>query len=375
MSSLSPSMCTSSSNVFSWKISLDEWTNVAKGEFLPLQFETVIPPQGQKAIWRLEVFPKGSLETKETIDIRLGFFNSENDFVFDDDDMDYFHIETAYKIFTGRSLDMSHSRSLYSFHSSIFKQFSHHWLGDSYKIGSVSHLHDENKFLTLEFEIKMTFATRMKFQWSCDKQMFVNNFGEFHRDSGDVKILCCGKEILFDKLLLTSQSPVFKAMFEQDSKENKESCVDITDCTPEAVEEFKFFLYHAKMRPVRFTSVDLELIIGVVHLSSKYQVWLLMDICKDVLMDILNVDNVLKIMVVIDKYELGHTISEMVSNFMKENIAMIVDKEDWSEFLGEYPALVKDLVLDMKKEMVDTNDALKNARNNVCATCFEYCDH
>merc|ERR1719186_1874999 len=273
---------------------------------------------------------------------------------------------------------MSRSISFLSFHSSRFKQDLYRWLEDSYEVGSVEDRAVDG-FLTFEFEIRTYLAPKLKFQNTTDKQEFVNNFEEFHFD-GDVKIFCEDKEFRCHKLLLTSQSPVFKAMFDQEnSKESIENTVDIQDCTPEAVEDFLFFLYNAMLRSFRFPSANLELMFGLVHLSSKYQVGQLMPSCMDFLMDIMTVDNVLKILVVVDRYELGSPISSMVREFMKENIEVIVDKEEWGDFVAD-PSFVKDFILDINKELVDTKEALKKAegcrydyhgKNSKCAMCKE----
>ena len=162
-----------------------------------------------------------------------------------------------------------------------------------------------------------------------------------------------------NKLLLTSQSPVFKAMFAQDSKEKADNCVTIDDGSPEAIQEFLFFLYHAKLRRIPFTSAELEVVFGLVHLASKYQVELLMNICKDVLMEILDMENVLQIRMVIDKHPELIEISGMVDSFMKENIEEIVVKDGWSEFVVTNPSLVTQLCLDMKEEMREVKQVLE----------------
>jgi len=348
----------------------------------------MVPPQGKKVKWNLLIFPKGVIED-ETRYVKVGMevedYEDDLDvdrWLYTDDVTAQFQIETAYSfrhsVETGPiGIDMSRSLSFLSFHSSRFKQDLYRWLEDSYEVGTVEDRAVDG-FLTFEFEIRTYLAPKLKFQCTTDKQEFVNNFEEFHLDGdGDVKICCGGKEFRCHKLLLTSQSPVFKAMFDQEgSKESIENVVDIQDCTPEAVKDFVFFLYNAKLRPAKFTSADLELMFGLIHLTSKYQVSLLMNSCIDVLMDIMSVDNVLRILVVVNKYELGShvsdSITDMVCDFMKKNIAVIVEKDEWDGFVAEYPSLVKNLILDM-------NNALKTAescdicdgKDIICADCNE----
>jgi len=374
--SSSTRVCDSSYNVFSWKISMEDWTEVIEGESLPLQFETVVPPKGVNVTWNLKIFPKGTSEVEKK-DIKVGIeIEDYEDELDTDDDKAQFQIETAYRI---RHSSITKS-SISTIHSSMFKQHPHQWL-NSYEDCTVEAVEGMavNGFLTFEFEIRTYSASKWRFQLSTHKESFVNNFEEFQK-YGDVKIFCGAKEFRCHKLLLTSQSPVFKAMFDQEnSKESIYNAVDIQDCTPEAVEDFLFFLYNAMLRPFRFSSVNLELLFGLVHLSSKYQVELLMPSCMDFLMDIMAVDNVLKIFVVVDRYKLGSHISNMVREFMKKNIAVLVDKEEWGDFVAD-PSFVKDFILDINKELADTKEALKKAesckydfhgKNIKCAMCNE----
>eukprot|EP00092_Neocalanus_flemingeri_P017407 GFUD01018829.1.p1 GENE.GFUD01018829.1~~GFUD01018829.1.p1 ORF type:complete len:369 (+),score=80.43 GFUD01018829.1:55-1161(+) len=357
--------CASSSSVFSWKISLGDWTMCSEGQSLRLQFESKVPPDGEKIMWTLSIYPKGELLEEETTNVLVALQFKKEDYYDDAEDMAQFQIETAYRIRKSgqtRPMDMSKSRSLCSTHTSIFKESDSFWLEQSYLVNSVEDRAVDG-FLTLELEMRTYAAPKLQNQVTVSKHKFLNNFEKFYVEAGgDVKIVCGGKEFHCHKLLLASQSPVFKAMFEVDSKENKENCVHIADCTPEAVEEFMFFLYNAMLRPAGFTSTDLELMLGLVHLTSKYQVSVLMASCLDVLMDIMDVDNVLQIMVAVDKYQVAGI--ETVCEFMKENIAVIVIKEDWGEFVVNYPMLVKDLILDMNQEMIDIKDALKDKNIN-----------
>jgi len=367
--SSSTRVCDSSYNVFSWKISMEDWTEVIEGESLPLQFETVVPPKGVNVTWNLKIFPKGTSEVEKK-DIKVGIeIEDYEDELDTDDDKAQFQIETAYRI---RHSSITKS-SISTIHSSMFKQHPHQWL-NSYEVGNVEAVEgmSVDGFLAFEFEISTYLASKWKFQLTTHKESFMNNFTEFQKD-GD-------GDLLWKQRISLPQSPVFKAMFDQEnSKESIYNAVDIQDCTPEAVEDFLFFLYNAMLRPFRFSSVNLELLFGLVHLSSKYQVELLMPSCMDFLMDIMAVDNVLKIFVVVDRYKLGSHISNMVREFMKKNIAVLVDKEEWGDFVAD-PSFVKDFILDINKELADTKEALKKAesckydfhgKNIKCAMCNE----
>lgn len=341
---------SSSSNVFSWKIPLDAWSGMAVDDCLNLSFKSFFPPDNNKVlVWHLDVYPKGINDDEKHIHLELKAIWTESV------EMPGCQIETAYRIrknTTNKPLDMYSSRSYGNIHSSeliydFYSSSRYLELEKSYDVGTVED-RAENGFLTLELELKTYLTPEEKFQadGARQNQIFIDNFKAFYNDeSGDVKIICDGKEFFCHKLLLTSQSPVFRAMFAHASKENEEGSIPIEDCTSEALQEFLFFLYHAKLRPAPFTSADLEVVFGLVHLASKYQIQVLVDVTKDLLMDIMNVDNVLKIMVMVDKYPELKMLALIIHKFMKENIEVVVTKEGWTEFVTTMPSLVTDFIV------------------------------
>merc|ERR1719341_1153145 len=142
---------------------------------------------------------------------------------------------------------MLKSRSYFSFHSDVFKDFDGCWLGESYKVGTVED-RALNGFLTFEFEMRSFSAPRMMCKFSGSKEEMVKNFLTVNPEEGDVKLVCETKKFALHKFLLISQSPVFRAMFQVDSKEKEQNVVDIVDSTPEAIEEFVFYLYKGSLR-------------------------------------------------------------------------------------------------------------------------------
>jgi len=354
--SLNPPLRSSSYDMFSFKIPLEDWTILSEGEYLVLDvFETLVPPEGRRVKWGLSVYPKGEQNEENAEEMRyveINLFTCEDDGI--KVDLGQFHMETAYRIRKPHAvgpLDMSNSNSFTSFHSKIFEFKKYVLLSSSYEAGSVED-RAENGFLTLEFEMRTFWNphNRIKFQFSGIREEFLNNFEAVDSRLGDVKLISGGEEIACHKFLLVAQSPVFKAMFEMDSKEKEENVVNILDSTPDAVRSFVRFLYDGILRLATIYYKDHEHIFGLLNLANKYQVGLLVTCCMDTLINIMDVDNVLKIFAVVDKFELGYQITSMVIDFMKENIGVIIDKEDWPAFAIEYPSLLKNFVLNINEE-------------------------
>eukprot|EP00092_Neocalanus_flemingeri_P101166 GFUD01129323.1.p1 GENE.GFUD01129323.1~~GFUD01129323.1.p1 ORF type:complete len:367 (+),score=87.76 GFUD01129323.1:103-1203(+) len=353
------SFTSSSSTASAWKLSLEDWAKVPEDDFLVLKTWLGLGFSYRDNKWvtyRVGVAPR--VKNSDEITVLLGLATKSSE-----DAMSNIQIETAYRIrkpSDRKPLEMYSSRSYETFHSSEDSGRSTAllqgiWLrygGYGYKLYKLKSIYNvgtaeersEKGFFTFDFEVRIVSTPEIKFQDSALKQkhIFSENFESFYGESGDVKTTCGGKEFACHKLLLTSQSPVFRAMFAHDSKENAESTVPIDDTTPEAVEEFLFFLYHGRLQQVPLPSVDFTACL--VHLASKYQMGVLMGICKDILVDIVDVSNVLKMMKMVDKYPELSEISVKLGSFFKENFEVIVINDDWSEFMATNPALVTNLL-------------------------------
>eukprot|EP00092_Neocalanus_flemingeri_P011308 GFUD01012187.1.p1 GENE.GFUD01012187.1~~GFUD01012187.1.p1 ORF type:complete len:373 (+),score=82.37 GFUD01012187.1:102-1220(+) len=354
------SFTSSSSTAQAWKLSLKDWASVHEADYLDIQLTTeqkLSHGDNKEVAYSVRV-----VKNCDEMSVLLMLANTRNS----EDAIPKIQIETAYRIrkpSDRKPLEMYSSRSYETFHSSEDSGRSTAllqgiWLrygGYGYKLYKLKSIYDvgtakersENGFFTFDFEVRIVSTPEIKFQDSALKQkhIFSENFESFYGESGDVKITCGGKEFACHKLLLTSQSPVFRAMFAHDSKENAESTVHIDDTTPEAVEEFLFFLYHGRLQRVPIPSLDFTACL--VHLASKYQMGVLMGICKDILVDIVDVFNVLKIIKVVDKYPELSEISVRLGSYMKENFDDIVKNEEWSEFVTTNPSLVTNLWREM----------------------------
>jgi len=345
-------VCTSSSNIFAFKISLEDWNQTAEGHFLSLPFATSAPNQSlMKMIqWRLDIYPKGESEREGTryVDVYLVQEDLPHDL-----DIGQFQVEAAFR-FPPKDCDWPISaRSFMRFHSSVFDNSNQVGFDMAYEVGVVEDRAVDG-ILTLEFEMRTFKAPWTKFKYSRGSEEIVRNFLRVNPADGDVKLISEGREIPCHKFLLMTQSPVFKAMFEMNSMEKETNTVKILDSSPDVVEELVKYLYEGTFLG---GAKSVELMFGLLNLAEKYQIGLLTDECLDVLIDIMDVDNVLKIYAVIDKLDPGSNVTDLIIDFMKNNIDVIVDKEDWAPFLSDYPSLMKDFVLNITQ-------ALKQAKNN-----------
>jgi len=343
--------CTSFSNTFSCKIPLDQWNQTAEGERVFWPVATLTNDNRLMINWMIDIYPKGinGYEKDDTryVDVELRLLDLPPG-------LDQFQIEAAYR-FRHRDcdwpMDMPNSRSYSRFHSSMYEKRLM-WFEDSYEVGTVEDRAVDG-ILIVDLELRTFSSSKMKLKYSRSNDEIVKNFLNIDPGDGDVKFISEGREIPCHKFLLMTQSPVFKAMFEMNSMEKETNTVKIVDCTPDVVEEFVMYLYRGKLVS---QAKPLELMFGLLNLAEKYQIKLLIDECVDVLMDIMDVNNVLKIYAVVDKLDLGSDVTNMIIDFMKDNIEVIVDKEDWSPFLSDFPSLMKDFVLNMSEALKQAKD-------------------
>ena len=79
-------------------------------------------------------------------------------------------------------------------------------------------------------------------------------------DSGnlaDVSLLVAGKELRAHKLILATRSPVFAAMFEHDTKEKKESRIEITEFSFDVCQHMLRFIYTGRVYELDRYAMDL----------------------------------------------------------------------------------------------------------------------
>ena len=122
------------------------------------------------------------------------------------------------------------------------------------------------------------------------------NLGEFYlsNELSDVLIKCKNKSFKAHKVLLSASSPVFRAMFQADMKENRSQQVEIEDIEPDIVAEMLKFIY--KRSCVEHEeNPDLDFVSYLLVASDKYQMRTLKNVCQTQLSSNLQVENSLKV--------------------------------------------------------------------------------
>ena len=112
----------------------------------------------------------------------------------------------------------------------------------------------------------------------------------------DVTIIISDKKIHAHKTILAAHSPVFMNMFSNETIENREGILEITDIEFKVFQELLRFIYSGKIESM--DTVVNDLLVA----ADKYWIRGLLLKCELYLQSILNVDNVIDILVLADNH-------------------------------------------------------------------------
>lgn len=107
----------------------------------------------------------------------------------------------------------------------------------------------------------------------------------------DFTIKCQGKEFKVHKVLLASQSPVFKRMFVTDMTERRMNFVEISDIEPAVVSNMLTYIYTGRAPNLYRLAKEL------LHAANKYQLTKLATAAEKKLTERLDVDNVIETLI------------------------------------------------------------------------------
>ena len=163
----------------------------------------------------------------------------------------------------------------------------------------------------------------------------MNKFEEMwvNKELVDVKIVCEGRAFDCHKVLLAAQSPVFKAAFENDTKEAKERKLEIEDLDSDTVEEMIKYMYSEKIDNIEMKSMNLLVA------ADKYDLPGLKKLCEESLMASVSTETVLDVFVFADVHN-AERLKKMTKALIVQNGDEVVKQSGWKEKLGRYQSLV-----------------------------------
>jgi len=146
----------------------------------------------------------------------------------------------------------------------------------------------------------------------------------------DVTLVCGSKHFPCHKIILSSRSDVFAAMFShRDTAEDKTNRVDITDVDEDSLEQLLRFIYTDKIDEANLTT----LACGLLTAADKYNVPRLKAVCEMAICDNLDVSNAAQALVLAHLHE-AKQLKKVAVDFVTQNIVKVSESPGWSQIVG-----------------------------------------
>ena len=156
----------------------------------------------------------------------------------------------------------------------------------------------------------------------------------------DVILIMDGKELKVHKGILAAASPVFSAMFTKNRNENQKSTVTVSDFSYEVINEMIRFIY---TRKVKFLHNVVDELIYAAH---RYGILDLKKLCEDSLCTQINLDTVLKLLVIADLNK-AEKLKNLSLEFIIKNKDHFIDNQELKEITKNNSELCQSLFFTM----------------------------
>ena len=157
------------------------------------------------------------------------------------------------------------------------------------------------------------------------------------KNSMDVTVNCGGMSFECNKFILAARSPVFKAMFQHDTKENQTNVVNLKDIEPRVLEEMMLYIHTGDAPNVKQLAKEL------LAVADFYQLNQLKDCCQEVLIEALDAKNSIGILILSDKHS-AMKLRKDALKFVSENMNSVSSSCDWKKELAGHPSLQSEII-------------------------------
>lgn len=166
-----------------------------------------------------------------------------------------------------------------------------------------------------------------------------DNLGGLFRSGSqaDVVFRCRGNDIPAHKLILSTRSPVFEAMFKSGMHERQNGVVDIVDMAPDTLKAMLMHIY--TLKPITLTY---RKAVKIIYAAEKYQLDILKEMCRDHLKSCLSKNNALSLLVLGDLLDQQLKISAM--DFICNHVCDLQKRKNWNHVQSKHPALAAEIM-------------------------------
>ncbi len=170
----------------------------------------------------------------------------------------------------------------------------------------------------------------------------------------DLTIKCADETFKAHKVILVSQSPVFRKMFEIDMKEKRSDTVEISDLDPEVLSDLLAYLYTGNCPNLSTLAKEL------MNVANKYQLPRLMAMCEKELESRVVAKSVIELLVLADFHQASHLKAACLKFITINSTSSIFRSEGWKNLKGASPPNSQRLM----SEILEFSESLPQAPIN-----------
>ncbi|KAK5693757.1 hypothetical protein LTR17_025068 [Elasticomyces elasticus] len=158
------------------------------------------------------------------------------------------------------------------------------------------------------------------------------------------------------KILLHTQSTVFRKMLSGGFKDANESTLTLDHDDPAVLGALIHYFYHFELNPKLNSKSDAAFVMQVYAMADKYDIPTLCSLAIDRLDRLLeperdSVEAFIAAIRAIDEYTSGNELWDIVIPKIVANMHWLVQKDEFSKVLVDMPVLTKNLLVSMAAEL------------------------
>ncbi|XP_065203294.1 speckle-type POZ protein B-like [Planococcus citri] len=144
------------------------------------------------------------------------------------------------------------------------------------------------------------------------------------KESSDLMINVNGKDYPAHRTILAARSPVFKAMFKDDTTETQQNRIEIKDIDENIFEEVLRYIYTGRVENLKDTALEL------LPVAEKFNLEHLKNMCVSALSMLLSENTAVKILILSDLSN-AEGLKTRAIEYIKANLLEVMRSEDWND--------------------------------------------
>ncbi len=161
-----------------------------------------------------------------------------------------------------------------------------------------------------------------------------------YADMADVTLICESRTFPCHKVILSTRSDVFKAMFSHnETKEGQTNRVEIEDTDAATLEQLIKFMYTDKVDEASLA----ELASSLLRAADKYNIPKLKFLCEEAICKNLDVANAAEALILAHLHEASH-LKDVVVDFVTSNFVKVSETAEWTNITNSHPKVLAEIL-------------------------------